>query len=257
MAIDHFENVARYYGEFRPHYPARLFELIACECSELFHAWDCATGSGQAAVSLAKIFDAVTATDASTAQLSARQIHPNVTYRLAPAHSSGLPNASIDAITVAQALHWLPLEDFFHECERVLKPGGILAAWCYGTLRTNSAFLNSILQHYYQTVVGPYWPPERALVDDSYRSIKLPFEELTISKLALQPLFLIQDWDQHQLIGYLRSWSASGYFFNATGQDPIMTIRPELDAAWGQPSQKHKISWPITLRMAKKANSNT
>jgi ubiquinone/menaquinone biosynthesis C-methylase UbiE len=35
-----------------------------------------------------------------------------------------LPEHSVNIVTVAQALHWLDIEKFRKECERILKPGG-------------------------------------------------------------------------------------------------------------------------------------
>lgn len=252
MPVDHFENVARYYGEFRPCYPKRLFKLIAQECPQHQHALDCATGTGQAAVALAEIFEKVTATDASAAQLDGCEPRDNIIYRQAPAQSSGLHSTSVDAITVAQALHWFPLQDFFKECDRVLKPDGILAVWTYGLMRTTNESINTIVQYYYNTVVGPYWPPERRLVDEAYCSIQLPFEELKISDLDKEPLILEQSWTRDQLIGYLRSWSASGYFVKANEEDPIAIIRTDLEATWPDERQDQLIQWPITLRMSRK-----
>ena len=257
MPKDHFENVAHFYGEFRPRYPARLFKLIADACTLHQHVWDCATGSGQAAVALAEIFDCVTATDASAAQLEGSEPRDNIIYRCAPAEVSGLDTSSVDAITVAQALHWFPLDAFFQECDRVLKPEGILAIWTYGLMRTNDETLNTIIRYYYNTVVGPYWPPERRLVDEAYGSIELPFEELRIPQLDNQPLILQQSWGMDQLIGYLRSWSASGYFAKANAVDPITIIRTDLEEAWPKESQTQLIQWPITLRMSRKSTPSS
>ena len=252
MTTDHFESVAQYYGAFRPKYPSQLFEIIAQQCVEHKHVWDCATGSGQAAVALASIFETVTATDASEAQLQNREPHDRVSYRVAPAQASGLAAGSVDVITVAQALHWFPLNAFFAECERVLKPGGILAAWTYGLFGTTSDAINSIVQTYYHKVVGPYWPPERALVDDCYRSITLPFDPLILPELIQSPLSIEQDWNLTELKGYLRSWSASGSFVKALGQDPIDLISNDLAAVWGKPTQRHKITLPLTLYITRK-----
>ncbi|MCP9808759.1 class I SAM-dependent methyltransferase [Cyanobium sp. HWJ4-Hawea] len=249
---DHFKNVAQYYGEFRPKYPQRLFELITEATSEHQHAWDCATGSGQAAVALAGFFERVTATDASAAQLEQSEPHWKVAYRVAPAEASGLASRSVDAITVAQALHWFPLDAFFQECERVLKPGGILAIWTYSLLMSQKNSINQIIQHYYRNIVGPYWPPQRALVDDCYRSIQLPFKELNLAELRATPLAIQENWTLAHLKGYLRSWSASGYLQQAQYQDPLESIREELDTAWGEASQEKTITWPLTLRITKK-----
>src|SRR5439155_190677 len=95
-------------------------------------AWDCATGSGQAAIGLAEQFEQVEATDASAAQLAAALAHPRVRYRQAPADASGLAPHSVELVTVAQALHWLDRPAFYAEARRVAAPPGPLAAGAAG-----------------------------------------------------------------------------------------------------------------------------
>jgi ubiquinone/menaquinone biosynthesis C-methylase UbiE len=128
---DNFGRQADKYARYRPKYPDGLFEYLAEMCPQRDLAWDCATGSGQAAISLARHFSRVTATDISARQIAQAAPHPNVTYRVSPAHLSGLPDASADVVTVATALHWLDLDLFYAEVTRVMKPGGVFAAWCY------------------------------------------------------------------------------------------------------------------------------
>lgn len=67
---DYFSQSAARYAEFRPSYPPALFEWLAGVVREHARAWDCGTGSGQAAVALALHFDEVIATDPSHAQLA-------------------------------------------------------------------------------------------------------------------------------------------------------------------------------------------
>lgn len=77
---------------------------------------------------MAEHFDSAVATDASAAQLEQAELHPRVAYRNAPAESSGEVDASIDLVTVATALHWFALDEFYREVRRVLRPGGLIAA---------------------------------------------------------------------------------------------------------------------------------
>src|SRR6266496_4940677 len=77
---DHFSGVAEEYATFRPRYPPALFAALAAQAPRRGTAWDCATGSGQAALGLATHFERVVATDASAAQLAAARRHPRVRY---------------------------------------------------------------------------------------------------------------------------------------------------------------------------------
>jgi ubiquinone/menaquinone biosynthesis C-methylase UbiE len=97
------------------------------------------TGNGQAAVQLAEHFSRVLATDGNEQQLVHAAPAPNVTYQQGDAHSIPLPDASVDLITAASALHWFELPRFYKEARRVLKPHGCLAAWAIPLVRVDMA----------------------------------------------------------------------------------------------------------------------
>src|SRR5207244_11963084 len=61
---DYFSDGARAYAAFRPRYPDALFAFLAGAVPRHDLAWDCATGSGQAAIGLARHFARVLASDA-------------------------------------------------------------------------------------------------------------------------------------------------------------------------------------------------
>ena len=115
---DHFSRLAPAYAACRPGYPEELFTYLAGLAPSRELAWDCAAGSGQATIPLARRFRRVVATDISAAMLHQAPLRPNIEYRVAPAERSGLPEAAADLVTVAQALHWLPLPQFFDEAAR-------------------------------------------------------------------------------------------------------------------------------------------
>ena len=122
-----FEAVADSYRSCRPGYPKTLFRWLADQAPGHQCCWDAACGSGQASVGLAAEFDRVMATDLSPAQIAAAPAHPRIHYRVAPAEDSGLQTASLDAVVVAAAIHWIDVPQFNKEVIRVLKPGGLLA----------------------------------------------------------------------------------------------------------------------------------
>jgi len=66
---DHFSVASESYAKFRPRYPDALFDFLADAAAARDDAWDAGTGTGQAAIGLARLFDHVTATDPSTSQI--------------------------------------------------------------------------------------------------------------------------------------------------------------------------------------------
>ena len=243
---DHFSRLAPAYAEYRPGYPDALFDYLAQSVDRRELAWDCAAGSGQASVSLARIFGRVVATDASADMLALAPRHPKIEYRVAPAESSGLGNATVDLITVAQALHWLNLRPFYAEVERVLAPGGVLAVWTYGTQHLHHVAMDELLGHFYREVVGPYWPPERSHVESGYKALPFPFAEIAAPSFEMQAR-----WTLAQFVGYLRSWSATQRYRDKVGQDPVEELGSELARHWGEPEAARRVTWPLSLRVGR------
>jgi SAM-dependent methyltransferase len=243
---DHFSSVAEAYAAARPTYPPALFDHLAALAPSRAHAWDCAAGNGQATLALAARFARVTATDASAAQLAQAPRHPGITYRRALAQESGLPDGSVDLVTVAQALHWIDLPKFYKEVGRVLVADGVLAVWCYGLQRLDDEAVDLPLTHFYDSVVGPYWAPERKLVETGYRTVPFPFEELEA------PAFeMAHEWLLPELLAYLRTWSATCAFVKARGFDPVTVLAGELGTAWGPADRRRRVRWPLSLRIGR------
>ena len=163
---------------------------------------------------------------------------------MAPAEASGLPDKSVDLITVAQALHWFDLAGFYAEVRRVLKLSGMLAAWTYGVLSVEGAPVDTLVQHFYHETVGPYWPAERIHVETGYRSLPFPFNEIATPQFSMEEL-----WELPQLLGYFRSWSATGRFIASNGYDPVDVLTEQLVPLWRDPQKKRLVTWPLSLRI--------
>jgi len=242
---DHFSGHADCYEAFRPTYPDALFMYLSSLCPGRDLAWDCATGNGQAAVELAPYFKSVIATDASQKQIDQARPRPNVRYDVAPAEGAPIADASVDLITVAQALHWLDLPRFYALVKRVARPAGFLAVWCY-QLHTITPEIDAIVTHLYNDIVGADWPPERRLVEDGYKSLSFPFEEV-----APPPFQMTHSWDFSHMLGYLRSWSSTQRYQRRTGHDPVELIKDKLAQAWGDPQDERQVTWPLHLRVGR------
>lgn len=245
---DHFSKQAADYATFRPRYPQELFDYLGSIAPSRDLAWDCGTGNGQAAVGLASVFNGVIATDASERQIANAQPHETVNYRVASAENSGIGSEKIDLIMVAQALHWFDLERFYQEAGRVLKPDGVLAASAYNLLHVDEA-IDAIVNRYYHEVVGPFWLPERRLVE-RFGDLPFPFREIDSPKFEMAA-----DWNLNHLLGYLGTWSSTQRFIAAKGRDPLKQIRINLSAAWGDANQRRCVVWPLALRVGVKNTS--
>jgi SAM-dependent methyltransferase len=243
---DHFSRHAQDYAAHRPRYPQALFAHLVSLAPGRERAWDCGTGNGQAALGLAPHFEEVVATDASPEQIANAVAHERVRYAVAPAEASGLTAASVDLVIAAQAAHWFDLPGFYAEVNRVLKPRGVLAVWCYGLFRI-SPTVDPLLHRYYHDVVGPYWPAQRRYIDEQYQTLPFPFN------FTATPVFSMEtQWDLDEVKAYLHTWSATQRLFAAGGGDSLTVIEHALTEAWGEASTKRRVAWPVYLRAGRR-----
>jgi len=241
MFQDHFSHAASEYASFRPVYPRHFIAFVASLPRGRRLAWDCGTGSGQAATLLAEHFDRVVATDAAEKQIARASPHERVEYRVALAHESGLPPASCDLVSVAQALHWFDLDLFYHEVDRVLVPGGALAVWCYGNARVSPA-IDVVVDWFYATRVGRFWPRERRLVEEAYSTLPFPYPKIPPPQAQLQATMTRQAF-----VGYVGTWSAVSEARRIEKSDPLPDLERELDEVWPTAAPAREVTWPLAL----------
>lgn len=237
---DHFSAGAEEYARYRPRYPAALFSWLASLVARRDLAWDAATGNGQAAVALAGHFARVVASDGSVAQLARAEAHARVAYRVATAERSDLASASVDLATAAQAAHWFDPARWHAELRRVVRPGGVVAAWCYGLPAVDEEVDARLAALYAE--VGPDWPPERRLVEDGYRSLPFPFAEVPAPPFSMEV-----DWTAAALVAYVGTWSAVARHRERTGRDPVGHFAGELARAWPERGRR-RVRFPLCLR---------
>ncbi|MCG8670839.1 MAG: class I SAM-dependent methyltransferase [Pseudomonadales bacterium] len=237
---DHFSSDTEGYRTFRPRYPESLYKWLYTKIPHPAVVWECGAGSGQATEQLAKHFDKVIATEPSAAQLKQAPELDNVEYQVCTAESFSSQPESIDAVVVAQAIHWFDHEKFFAKVNELVKPGGLVAVFGYQLMYVNDA-LDPLLKEFHDVFVGPYWPEERKLLNEGYKDIEFPFKELETPEFTMS-----DEWDLDHLLGYLNTWSATKAFEKDKGENPVELWRDKLTDAWGE-KDKQKVSWPLVL----------
>ncbi|QDH70975.1 class I SAM-dependent methyltransferase [Marilutibacter alkalisoli] len=249
---DHFSGVADSYAAARPEYPDALFDALAGLIPADARVWEPGCGSGQATRGLAARFAHVHATEPSAEQLARHWAWPgggSVSLAVEPGERTALPDASVQMVAVAQALHWFDRPRFFAECERVLAAGGMLAAWGYADFLPPEGMIDAVAA--FRRQIEPHWPPERADIDARYAGFDWPFP-MVASPLPASESWLEVEWSLARFLRYLASQSASARCLAETGDDPVARHAPALAAAWGDPDEVRPIQWPLFLHLRRK-----
>jgi SAM-dependent methyltransferase len=243
--IDKFSDRSGLYRRARPTYPPELMARLAALAPSRRLAWDSGTGSGQAALALAAHFDSVFATDPSPQQIANAAPHERVSYKVEAAERVSLADASADLVLAAQAMHWYDLDLFYRQAERVLRPGGILAAIGYAWFYVDAA-IDAVIERALLGPMRPYWAANNALLWDGYRFIPFPGEEIRVGQPAIH-----LDWSLDELFDYVLTWSATRAFEAQAGEGRLRRARDALAEAWGDPGRKRHVVMPMQVRVAR------
>ncbi|MGO4477549.1 class I SAM-dependent methyltransferase [Massilia sp. 2TAF26] len=240
-----FDQGGRAYARFRPEYPRELAAWLASLAPDHDTAVDVGCGNGQLTQLLAPWFNKVVGLDPSADQIANAIPNERIAYRCAPAEQLPLLDASASLITAAQAAHWFDLPAFYREVRRIARPGAAVALVSYGVMKLE-AELDERFQKFYWDEIGPYWPPERKLVDSGYATIAFPFEELAPPALEIR-----LDWHLSEFLGYLTTWSAVRSAREAGREDLLIAFANDIGAAWGDPNRRRPVRWPINMRIGR------
>jgi SAM-dependent methyltransferase len=130
------EGFPQLYDAYRPRPPAVLLESLCRVAGVTSPALvvDLGAGTGLSARAWAERADRVVGVEANEAMVAeARRVttEPNVEYVSGFAHDTGLDDACADIVTCSQSLHWMEPEPTFAEAARILRVGGVFAAYDY------------------------------------------------------------------------------------------------------------------------------
>jgi ubiquinone/menaquinone biosynthesis C-methylase UbiE len=130
-------GVADLYDAYRPRTPTVLLDLLPqlAGIQRPRLVVDLGSGTGLSTYAWAEHAESVIGVDPNAAmrrQAEARRgSETNVRFVEGVAHETGLPDACADIVTASQALHWMDPQLTFAELGRILRPGGVFAAYDY------------------------------------------------------------------------------------------------------------------------------
>jgi ubiquinone/menaquinone biosynthesis C-methylase UbiE len=241
---DYFSNQSKVYAAFRPAYPPALYQFIFKHVKNRSVAWDCGTGNGQVAQYLANYFDTVYATDISEKQIDHSFPAKNILYLVGAAEHTNFRENQFDLITVAQALHWFNMDAFYKEVRRTAKPNGLLAVWGYALLGIEPV-IDEMFMDFYKNTTGPYWHTSRKLIENEYRNIPFPFEQIACPEFTIKV-----KWTLDQFAGYLNSWSATQKYIQVRGINPVDKFVNTLKSFWKEGDLK-VVTFPVFMKLGR------
>ena len=120
----------------RPSPPVAIVDLLCLEAQTERPRLvvDLGSGTGLSTRPWAERAEEVIGVEASPEmreQAEAATSAENMRFVAAYAQATGLPDAAADIVTCSQALHWMEPEPTFAEAARILRPGGVFAAYDY------------------------------------------------------------------------------------------------------------------------------
>ncbi|MHC4552123.1 MAG: class I SAM-dependent methyltransferase [Planctomycetota bacterium] len=131
--IERFSGFASEYDDVRPETPEALAGLLLpmAGCVKPKLVVDFGSGSGLSSRYWADHAESVIGIEPSDSmrqqaeQLGGR----NITYRNAFSHATGLEDGCADVVNCGQSLHWMEPVSTFREAYRILRDGGVFAAY--------------------------------------------------------------------------------------------------------------------------------
>ncbi len=232
--IELFDRVshAALYSKYRPTYSKSILDIIANymtrKCVDRQLAVDVACGNGQSTFYLCDFFQQCIGVDISKAQIDQAQEkcksddRKGIQFMVGNGMELPVETSSADAVTVAQAWHWMvpSLSTFYSEAKRILKPNGCLAVYGYGNIQIANSKCNSLIRNFYSNTLKGYWHEQRRHIDNEYAEVNLPF-----SSVERHNIDMIKSLSVLELIGYVSSWSG---YINYCDKNPDNNVLQEL-----------------------------
>jgi len=138
--VGFWNGMAAEYDTYRPRPPAMLLDILT-QIARAPHpalVVDLGSGTGLSTLVWANRAGAVIGVEPNDdmrqqaeRRLASLADAASVTFRAGSSTVTGLPEGCADLVTASQALHWMEPEPTFAEIARILRPGGVFAAYDY------------------------------------------------------------------------------------------------------------------------------
>jgi hypothetical protein len=120
----------------------------------------------------------------------------------------------------------------------------VVAIWGYERMVATTPAIQAVFDDFDTNVIGSYWPPQRVIVEEGYRPLDFPFEEIAPRPFELKGAFTAATLARH-----VGTWSATNRLRQQKGEDPVPAFQRALERVWPSPEWIEPVRWPGAMRV--------
>jgi SAM-dependent methyltransferase len=209
-------SFAASYDRFRPRPPEALLDLLVrlAGGGRPRLVVDLGSGTGLSARAWAGRTERVIGVEPDEAMRAVAAEQGGAEYLAGSSAATGLPDASADLVTCSQSLHWMEPEPTFAEVGRILRPGGVFAAYDYDPVPV----VDPELEAAFETVldeakalreatgrISPWTSSAPLRKDEHAKRMRASEQFRYVRELVLHS---VEEGDAERVLGLIRSYGA-------------------------------------------------
>ncbi len=219
-SVKYFDSLAESYDVYRPHPPVDIPDIL-CQMAQVEQPQmvvDMGCGTGRSAFIWTKRANVIVGIEPNAdmrrvaqARQAALPDAEHVHFRDTLASETELPNNCVDIVTCFQSLHWMDPGPTFAEVARILRPGGVFAAYDYGQVMAHWE-MEAALDAFWKrmgAVIKVGWPSELRKWSQAEHITRMK-NSGHFRYVKQIRLHRVEAWNAERLIGAMRSQSDVG-----------------------------------------------